>query len=196
MTTKNNSRQSGNAFTERDRIRRVALLCCHFLRNLAYYRAGWRVWVERAHGSGSEHRTLRRHDQFWITANGNFLDACILEWCKLFADPKGKHHWRKVVPEPELFTSGLLTCLRMTQAGFDDYIAEMKRLRDKFLAHLDEEHTMEIPRLRIGSRSVAYLYNHLVSAPETACYLGDAKLTAGHFYAIHAREGRYVYSQE
>lgn len=196
MATKNNPPQSGKPFTERDRVRRAAILCCHFLRNLAYYRAGWHVRVEASHGAGSEHRSLRRQDQFWVTANGNFLDTCILEWCKLFADPKGEHHWRKVVPRPEPFMRGLLAHVRMTQAEFDDYAAEMKYLRDKFLAHLDKEHTMEIPRLLIGGRSVAYLYNHLLGTAETACLLGDAKRTAGLFYAIWAREGRYVYSQD
>ncbi len=27
--------------TRQQRLRRVALLCCHFTRNLAYYRSGW-----------------------------------------------------------------------------------------------------------------------------------------------------------
>jgi hypothetical protein len=83
-------------FTQRDRVRRAAILCVHFMRNLAYYRAGWAVRVGHSGRSGSSHRVLLRNDsQFWRTVNGNCLDACILEWCKLFAEPRGK---RKRLP--------------------------------------------------------------------------------------------------
>ena len=44
------------------RLRRVALLCVHFLRNSAYYRAGW-----------SEGNTLAV-DEFSVTIQGNFID--------------------------------------------------------------------------------------------------------------------------
>ena len=63
--------------TRRERVRRLFLLCTHFLRNLAFYRAG-------------RHRgQLKRKNQYWTVVTNNCLDHCVLEWCKLFADPKG-----------------------------------------------------------------------------------------------------------
>ncbi len=65
--------------TRRERLRQVKILCCHFLRNLAFYKAGWRKGE------------LIFKDQFWVNANGNFIDVCVLEWCKLFGDKRGQH---------------------------------------------------------------------------------------------------------
>jgi hypothetical protein len=184
-------------FTERDRVRRAAILCVHFLRNLAYYRAGWAVHIEESGTSGSSHRVLlRKESQFWRTVNGNCLDTCILEWCKLFAERDGKHDWRKVVADPTAFLPGMLAHLRMTEADLQAYIDEMRHYRDKFVAHLDEIHVMDIPLLRASRRSVAYLYTDLIIAPDTKQYLPDAWLSAGRYYALFANEGRRVYSQK
>ena len=85
-------------------MRRVALLCCHFLRNLVSYKAGW------------DGKNIKRKDPFWVTVNGNVLDHCVLEFCNIFADEKGKHHWRKVVTDQGAFEAGLL--LRTTRCGW------------------------------------------------------------------------------
>lgn len=184
-------------FTHKDRVRRAAILCIHFLRNLAYYRAGWAVHVERSGGSGSSHRVLRRKEsQFWRTVNGNCLDTCILEWCKLFAERNGKHDWRKVVADPTGFLPSMLARLRMTEADLQAYTDEMRHYRDKFVAHLDDVHVMNIPLLRASGRSVACLYTDLTTSPITKQYLPDARLSAGRYYALFANEGRHVYYQQ
>jgi AbiU2 len=184
-------------FTQKDRVRRAAILCIHFLRNLAYYRAGWAVHVEQSGSSGASHRILRRKEsQFWRTVNGNCLDTCILEWCKLFADRNGKHNWRKVVADPTAFLPGVLAHLRMTEADLRAYTDEIRGYRNKFVAHLDELHVMNIPLLRAAGRSVAYLYTDLIGAPGTKQYLPDARLSAGRYYALFANEGRCIYSHD
>lgn len=87
----------------------------------------------------------------------------VLEWCKLFADARGKHHWKKVVMDQDNFMAGLLTSIGMSQSDFDSYIKKCKFYRDKFLAHLDEELVMHIPDLAVAIDSVTYLHNLLVS---------------------------------
>jgi hypothetical protein len=64
-----------------ERQRRVVRLCCSFMRNLAFHRAGMQGEVQfnlfaRTHPQGA----------FWREAHGNFIDICVLDWCKLFAD--------------------------------------------------------------------------------------------------------------
>ena len=100
--------------TRRQLLRRVGILCCHFLRNLAFYMAGWRKGE------------LIFKDQFWVNANGNFLDICVLEWCKLFVDKRGKHHWRKVITDQASFYDGLLQAVNLTEAEFEAYIEIMR----------------------------------------------------------------------
>ena len=113
--------------TSRQRLRRVGTLCCHCLRNLAFYMAGWRDGALKIKG------------QFWVNANGNFLDIAVLEWCKLFADTSGKHFWRKIISDSDGFWEGLLRELGLSEAQFDDYVTQMRTYRDKFVAHLDSE---------------------------------------------------------
>lgn len=63
-----------------------------------------------------------RSPQFWITAHGNFLDLATLEWCKLFAERKGNHSWRKAVSDPACFEKKLLRCLNISGEKFCGYI--------------------------------------------------------------------------
>jgi len=132
--------------TRNQRARRVAKLCCNCARNTAYYRAGWR------------NRKILVKDDFWVGANSNFLDLAVLEWCKLFADNRGKHHWRKIVPEPDIFLHDMLVNINVTPDAFEQHCEVMKTYRDKFLAHLDDELKMKIPHLTIVINSVFYLY--------------------------------------
>ena len=138
--------------TKRERIRRVGILCCHFLRNVAVYKSGWR-----------DRKTLRIRDEFWKNVNSNSLDIAILEWCKLFGDRASKHRWSRVVREADhaSFKVGLLKALRMTDAEYETYTKKMRHYRDKFVSHLDDELTMHIPILRPARQAVAYLYEYL-----------------------------------
>ena len=90
-------------------LRRVGILCCHCLRNLAYYRAG-----------KDRQRSLFRGD-FQTTVNGNFLDICVLEWCKLFSDTHGTHYWGNVITDKECFEADLTKLLKQLSCDFNDY---------------------------------------------------------------------------
>jgi len=169
--------------TRRKRVRRVLILCCHFLRNLAFYRAGW------------DGRAPVRTEQFWVTANGNFLDHCVLEWCKLFADRRGKHHWRKVVTDHDAFFAGLLEALKLTEAEFDGYIEEMRKYRDKFVAHLDLDEIMHIPRLRLARKTAAYLHDYVLVHEDDGDFFPEAPPKAARFYTVYANEGKGVYAE-
>jgi hypothetical protein len=134
----------------RARLRRIGLLCQHCLRNLAFFRAS------------DEARAKWEAEQFWICARNNFLDTAVLEWCKYYGDTRAKHHWRKVVTQEATFVAQLYEQLRITEALFLDYIGDMRRYRDKFLAHLDDENRMDIPNLTIAIKSTEFLYQWLV----------------------------------
>ena len=135
--------------TRRDRLRRVIILCCRFGRNLAYYRVGHSL----------EYRSLLDPKKtncanFWITANSNFLDVCVLEWCKLLADKDEQHHWKRIVTNPIGFKISLLDDLKLDEAEFKEYINVMRAYRDRFVAHLDSENIMKIPKLDVAKKAV------------------------------------------
>jgi len=93
----------GEIMTRNQRLRRVALLCIHFTRNLAYSQAIEKFVPEKKEGD------------FWITMEGNCLDTAILEWCKLFGEFNGKHFWGKIVDSRETFKTNLLRTLSINE---------------------------------------------------------------------------------
>jgi hypothetical protein len=157
--------------SERARVRNTVILCGHCLRNIAFYRAGWR------------RKRARVRRQFWIGANGAFIDVAILEWCKLFTDTRGGHRWTRTVADRAGFIAGLLARLRMTQAEFDAYSRTLKHPRDKFIAHLDDYPTMYLPWLRPARASAAFLRDYLLNdAATTHWFQPWEKTSARDFY--------------
>jgi hypothetical protein len=151
MTHERGGAAPDSPLSPRERRRRVVLLCCHFMRNLAYYRVG----------RPGEPRSRNR--DFWVTVNGNFVDQCVLEWCKLLGDTRGDHHWKQLVSDHGRFERELLARLGMSPAEFEAYIDEMRKYRDKFVAHLDSLRTMDIPVLDAAKASVAFYHGYLVA---------------------------------
>jgi len=142
--------------TRRERMRRVVLLCCNFARNLAYYRVGQ---SERDH---SIHADWHPQASFWRQANTNFLDTCVLEWCKLLGDKKAEHHWSRVVSDAAAFEAGLLHHIGIDVDSFQKEIDSMRSYRDKFIAHLDSLPVMNIPMLDIAQASVWFYHGYVV----------------------------------
>lgn len=169
--------------TRNQRLRRAGILCCHFLRNLAFYKAGW------------QKNELIYRDDFWVNVNGNFLDICIIEWCKLFGEKNGKHYWKKVITNQQPFLGGLLNAVGLTREEFDAYIEHMRIYRDKFVAHLDSEDRMNIPELKVARKSISFLYCYLLTFEDKDNCLFDAPRKASHYYKQSRLHGREVYSK-
>ena len=164
-------------------LRRSVILCCHTLRNLAFYKAGWK--------DGQ----LKRKNQFWVNANSNSLDIAVLEWCKLFADEKAKHHWKKIISNQDQFINALLQKLNITIEEFETYIKAMKTYRDKFVAHLDLDRVMHPPKIRLAKKSVAFLLDYLLDNEEEEDCFFDAPKSAEQFYSYYAWLGHKTYKK-
>ena len=167
----------------RQRLRRVGKLCCHFLRNLAFYEAGWR------------NGELIFKGQFWVNANSNFIDVCVLEWCKLFGEKRGQQNWRKVVTDQKMFLSRLLHEVDQTEVEFESYVEEIRTYRDKFVAHLDSEEVMNIPKLSVARKGVSYLYDYLLANEEEDNCFHDAPQNASLLYEQYYSLGNMIYSK-
>lgn len=175
-------------------VRRIALLCCHFTRNVAYYRVGY---VDE-NGMGP----LKQATEFGATVNGNMVDIAVLEWCKLFADRKGHHHWTKFVRldlEQRQFLTNLLDVLNINEAAWRRYLDEFRVYRDKFVAHLDTENVARIPQLEIALQSTHFLYARLLAdaPPDTFDMPGRTDLPRDlpTYFASCQTEARAAYAQ-
>lgn len=168
-----------------ERLRRVVILCLSFARNLAYYRVG----------RSAQHVRLQKESHpaftFWRAVSGNFIDMCVLEWCKLFADKNGKHYWRKIVTDAESFRIQLLAYVGTDEAGFQTEIDTMLRYRDKFIAHLDSDPVMFIPSLEIARKAAWFYYAYLLSHEDTS--LAALAPDLDHGYSMAEKEAGRVY---
>ena len=99
---------------------------------------------------------------FWLTVEGNFVDTCVLEWCKVFGDANAKHAWNKLVTDTAEFEKALYDNVEKDKTAFDAEVAAIRRYRDKFLAHLDSDRTMLIPHLDTMWRAVQHYYAHIL----------------------------------
>lgn len=163
------------------RLRRVGILCCHFARNLAYYK------------SGCDGEDIKAQDQFWISINGNFLDIAVLEWCKLFGDYKDKHHWKKVAHTDSQFKERMFEELQIKQTDLDRIHGSIKAYRDKFVAHLDSEETMNIPKISEGFEMVCFYYKEVKSLCNR---ISDWPESLESFYKKHYEIGLKQYANK
>ena len=152
----------GKPLTRRERLRRVVILSASFARNVAYFRAGQSRTGSQARVPSSS------HSGFWRQVSSNFLDIAVLEWCKLLGDDRDKHFWRNVVTDSTAFEAGLLANLRMKESDFADFAKKMRRYRDKFVAHLDSDATMDIPRLDAALAANSFYHGHIVTVEAAA----------------------------
>lgn len=137
-------------------VRKLSLLCCHCVRNIAYYRVGF----VNEDGTGA----LKHQTEFGATANGNALDIAVLEWCKLFADGRAKHHWKRFVREDldqKQFLADIYRVAGLNHDGWTRYLDKVRVYRDKFVAHLDESNLMDIPSLDVALESTFFLYAYV-----------------------------------
>ena len=152
-------RETGD-LTDVERRRRVVFVCCNFMRNLAFHRAGADPVVK-----DSLRTPHQPQGEFWIQAHGNFLDSCVLDWCKLFTDYDGEHHWHRVIDERKGFKKDLYTTLG--GADFAEQSEKIRRYRHEFVGHLDQERTMILPTLELAKKAIAFLHERLIQqAPD------------------------------
>jgi hypothetical protein len=86
--------------------------------------------------------------------------------------------------------------LGITKDEFAVYVDEMRSYRDKFVAHLDLNERMHIPKLLVAQKSASYLYDYLRTHEDKDGFLTDAPDTALSFYNRFLKEGKLVYRED
>ena len=66
-------------------------------------------------------RWKSKDDSFWRTLNSNFLEICVLEWCKLFGDHKDKYHWENIMDDPSKFKQEMFHELNIKQTDLEGF---------------------------------------------------------------------------
>jgi hypothetical protein len=145
---------------------------------------------------------LKRAGEFWITVHGNFLDFCVLEWCKLFVDTKtrhlGEHHWKRVVSDKVRFEAEILQHIGHideTEKDFAYLIMVMRTYRDKFVAHLDEYNIAQIPPMDMAKNAVQFYHRYIVDNEAHPGDLTQFPTNLNDYYSACYQEAQKIYTR-
>ena len=152
------------------RIRRTFQIANHCISNIAAYKANWRK------NATNESELVVERD-FWKRANGNFLDIAVLEWCKVFSERNGEHHWSRVFKLKQDWMREFCEHMRMSQKEFHTELQRVVKYRNKYVAHL-EPIPMKYPSTDFLLKSVSYLYGKIHTDPRTKEAVIDYGFTA------------------
>jgi hypothetical protein len=98
---------------------------------------------------------------FWRTVNGNFIDVRVLEWCKLHRDAKGQHYGgpsSATIANSKRGYSRSLMFRRQSSRISGSRCAST----EKFIARLDSQWVMNIPRLDLARASAEFYHEYVV----------------------------------
>jgi len=129
--------------------------------------------------------------------NGNCLDHCVLEWCKLFGR-KDAHCWRKIVTDPVEFEADLLRHLALERAEFQAVADKVHYYRNNFVAHLTSDKFMDIPVLDVVRAATWFYHTHVVNKEvefgDLSGYVAN-QLDPTKYYELCENEAKDVYSR-
>lgn len=110
----------------------------------------------------------------WLSQNDNFHDIAVLEWCKIYADTRGQHYWRRSISDVVTYQSGFLVRIELTEAELKDYKNHMRTCRYKLRSNLESEEVIHIQHTQAAVSSTMYLYDYLLENKETGGCFADS----------------------
>jgi hypothetical protein len=132
---------------EREKLlRRVALKCADFARELSYHRA-LSIYA----------KDFKR--SFWIYMYNNAIDLAVLDWFHLFDYHNDDLHWKRIIHGVDAFRNRLLKAVQMTEDEWKKYRNSIKDYRDKDVAHVEVRPTGHVPEMTVALRAAAHYYS-------------------------------------
>jgi hypothetical protein len=139
---------------------------------------------------------LEETGDFWATVHSNFLNCCVLEWCKLFVDTKnrnpGEHRWDNVVADKVQFKAELFQHVDNTE--FSTLKKAMRTCRDKFIAHLDDQNIEYTPHMDIAKDAVQFYHIYIVQNEASPGDLAGLPTDLDDYYSVRNREAEKIYA--
>lgn len=107
-------------------------------------------------------------NNFWHEVSQNAMDLAVLDWCHLYGQRKDVLHWSKVFPDDTTFKDRMLASVGATDPEWTQYLNDMKRYRDKDIAHLEIQRITMRPAMAIAIDSTAFYFSEVQEARRRA----------------------------
>ncbi len=128
-------------------LRRVAIKCKDFARQLSYHRA-FKKYAN----------SLKQSTYFWKTVYNNAIDLAVLDWFHLFGYHNDDLHWKNTVGNIEKFRNELFCHLSLSRDEFNEYWVKIKEYRDKDIAHIEVRPVSNVPEMTAALKAVGFYY--------------------------------------
>lgn len=127
-------------------LEQVRSICKEFVRN-------WLCYSKAVDIDAKDSGTLP------IVICNNFFDIALLNWAHLFGGSGSNHfHYENVIGDNAAFKATLLQKLSISESEFDYDVSELKRFRDKRVAHMDKIPRVMVPSFDVALKSVSEYY--------------------------------------
>lgn len=106
-------------------------------------------------------------NNFWGQISRNAKDLAILDWCHAFGQKRDALYWSKVFPDDDKFRDRLLSTIGVSLEAWEQFWNQMKKYRDKDLAHLELVNISTIPAMGIAIHSMAFYFAEVQAAKKS-----------------------------
>jgi hypothetical protein len=150
--------QKGGKMNGREELlRRVALKCADFARQLSYHRALAKYQDEF-------------RQSFWIYMYNNAIDLAVLDWFHLFGYHTDDLHWKQVILDIPAFRKALYQFFQKTEGEWKTYRDSIKDYRDKDVAHIEVRPISHVPDMTAALKAASFYYSKVL---DELSILGD-----------------------
>lgn len=103
-------------------------------------------------------------NNFWREVSQNAMDLAVLDWCHLFGNKRDELHWTNVFGEDPTFKQRLLETLGVSEEEWTQYWGQMRKYRDKDVAHLEIQKVSIRPAMAIAIKSTGFYFSEVQKA--------------------------------
>lgn len=103
-------------------------------------------------------------NNFWREVSQNAMDLAVLDWCHLFGNKRDVLHWTNVFSEDPTFKQRLLEIAGVSEEEWTQYWGQMRKYRDKDVAHLEIQKISMRPAMAIAIKSTTFYFSEVQAA--------------------------------
>lgn len=100
--------------------------------------------------------------RLFTTIRSNYFDIAVLDWMLLFGNRDDPHHFKKLITDSASFKRDLLLKLNFNESEWTTYRDELKKFRDKRVAHFEQNTDVIVPSLDKALVCVSEYYKALI----------------------------------
>lgn len=153
-------------------------LVCGCIANIASYKS----MIEFNKNNNGK---LKINRNYWNLVNRNFYDSAIIQWCIIFTESNGAHHWKSIFINKDEWKSEMLHAINISTDQYESQAKQIKEYRNMYVAHLDDgTENLIHPFTEMILQSSKYLYDYIINNNVTNKIIDFAYQDSNNFFIL------------